>query len=518
MEILINNRPSTYAREMNAIDATALYKGLLCHGMFAEKLPPIFSSESFYEYSLKMTENPEDVPCHFIFFESIRNINTPRPMGIPHPMAYLRLCRCLKDNWSHLQEYFMEKTQGNTHKVSRIHIRKLKDRDSIFEMNYKNHKVDGDPEPDILIGSKYLVKADISTCFPSIYSHALTWALVTKETAKKNRNRNWFNNIDHFTQNLRHGETHGLLIGCHSSNLLSEIILVAVDNVMYDKGWRYIRNIDDYTCYVETYEKTQQFLIDLGSALRDYDLTLNHKKTVVAELPIGATEQWERRLNAFPIPDTDLANSLKYPRIKAYLDYAIELMQDNKQNSAILNYAIKVGSGQKDNMTDNARSYFVKTVFHLALLFPYLIPLLDELIFIPFKVKKNEIRKISQKIYSTGIAERNFEAVIYSIFFALKYNFTIMDISFERAKESNNCLFLLFAWLYTKRHHPTDEELLGKYCDYAKILLKDNDDFEQNWLFVYEVLGQSHFSGTWKNMKKKKISFLKDKKVFTQNL
>ena len=77
---------------------------------------------------------------------------------------------------------------------------------------------------------------------------------------------------------VKHGETHGLLIGPHVSNLLSEIILVKIDKILYDKGWRYIRNIDDYTCYVSTYEDGQLFLTELSEQLKAYDLTLNHKK------------------------------------------------------------------------------------------------------------------------------------------------------------------------------------------------------------------------------------------------
>lgn len=68
------------------------------------------------------------------------------------------------------------------------------------------------------------------------------------------------------------------MIGPHASNLLSELILTVVDKNLYDKDWRYIRNIDDYTCYVESMEDGQKFLLELGSELRQFDLTLNFKK------------------------------------------------------------------------------------------------------------------------------------------------------------------------------------------------------------------------------------------------
>ena len=56
---------------------------------------------------------------------------------------------------------------------------------ALFQMNYDNWRVDGDPETDILMGKRYMVNADISTCFTSIYTHSLSWALVGKEMANK---------------------------------------------------------------------------------------------------------------------------------------------------------------------------------------------------------------------------------------------------------------------------------------------------------------------------------------------
>ena len=123
-----------------------------------------------------------------------------------------------------------------------------------------------------------MVKADISSCFPSIYTHALSWALATKDTAKATRNNDslWYNKIDTLTRKLTNDETHGLLIGPHVSNLLAEIILTCVDSKL--QHWSYVRAIDDYTCYVDSHEDGQRFLTELGAALREYDLSLNHKK------------------------------------------------------------------------------------------------------------------------------------------------------------------------------------------------------------------------------------------------
>lgn len=208
----------------------------------------------------------------------------PRQLGIPYPISYSRLCMILSENWEKIKKVFKNNTEGEKYKVSRIHIRKQTDtkaliknnygkfddnkcddmsesekNNALFHMNYKNWKDDGDPVTNFAIGKKYVVKADISQCFPSIYTHAITWAIAGKENSKNNRNGNWYNNIDYACQKMRNGETHGILIGPHISNLISGILLTSVDKELRDK-YDYIRNIDDYTCYVNTYERAENFL------------------------------------------------------------------------------------------------------------------------------------------------------------------------------------------------------------------------------------------------------------------
>jgi len=44
---------------------------------------------------------------------------------------------------------------------------------------------------------------------------------------------------------------------------------------------------------------------------------------------------------------------------------------------------------------------------------------------------------------------------------------------------------------------------------FAELLATDDEAFEQNWLFVYEVLPNTKLKGEWKGMKRKRVSFLK---------
>lgn len=495
-----------YSRFMDEISKDEIYRGLLGYGMFSEKLPPVFSSESFYTYCSKCTPSFQDKWQPHIHYESMRNINVPRELGIPNPMAYQQLCMCISNNWSELQSHFRAKTANQSHIVSRIHIRKMANSNALFKMNYGNWKADGSPESDLLIGSKYVVKADVSTCFPSIYTHSIPWALVGKEKAKKHAGarwkNEWYNQIDHFTQICKNGETHGVLIGPHASNLLGEIVLTAVDCELTPK-WKYIRNIDDYTCFVGTREEAQLFLIDLASELRKFDLSLNHKKTEISELPMAMTEQWTRQIGN---PESLFRNGiLDFIGTRTYLDSAIEIMQKNKTNSAILNYAIK--SLPYKNMSHNAIEYCVKTIMHLCLLYPYLLQIMDEYVFERFNISVDNIRKFTQLIYDQESKNKNYDGVCFAIFFALKYNFTIDSLIAQDAIDSDSCVFRLLAFLYFKKNR-----ILSERSDLRTLALNlktDDDELGRNWLFVYEVLPQSDLPGEWKILKTNGISFLK---------
>ncbi len=520
----------TYSDCMSELTNDELFDGLLGYGLFAEKIPPFLSSESFSKL-IKINKhnnfNFDDKPRKFIKYESIRNINIPRILSIPHPIAYKNQCQILIDNWDKLQTYFQEKTKKDLHKISRIHIRKIdnsskvfqtcyQDMDDIdlndypdllvnhvFEMGHKNFCTDDYPEPELLIGKKYIVKADISNCFPSIYSHSIPWALVGKEKSKSSKTdkTKWYNKIDEKCRNLKEAETHGILIGPHASNIISEIVLIAVDNELVKKGYEYIRNIDDYTCYLKNHEDVEQFLVTLSNELRNYNLVLNHKKTEILELPLASTEHWIRKINTFIFPDEN--QKLKLNEIRAFLDIALDLMKENKENSAILNYAIKVLSNKE--MTYNAKQYFINTVHHLVLIYPYLIPLLDDKIFTLFDIEVSEIEQISKNIFTIAKEKKLYEAMSYAVYFSIKYNFKITDNLYTIIDKNRDAVLMLLAYLHDKKFI-NHSNVTSRYKDLAKSL---KDDIDEYWIFIYEVLTVGLLKEEWRKMKQANISFIK---------
>lgn len=496
----------SYGNFMQEISPDELYDRLIQYGLFSEKLPPVFDAASFLAFCKSPARSTfSDKWYAYTSYDSMRNINVPRPIGIPTPMGYERLCNCLKVHWGKIQQHFQITTASQKHIISRIHIRKMRDTDALFQMNYKNWRTDGTPEPDIVLGKRFMVAADISKCFPSIYTHALSWALVGKTLAKQNANKKnqWYNQIDHWAQQSKNGETHGVLIGPHTSNILAEIILCKIDEEMCGK-WDYIRNIDDYCCYVYSREDADAFLVDLNRCLKKYDLLLNHKKTEILELPVGIVEQWVHQIQSQSLYFEKFQPYVDYREVQTFLDFCIELMAKNKDNASIILYALKILDSHK--LTHSAQQYFAKTTVSLALIYPYIVPLLDSHIFLPCSVTTTEIEKYVNLIYEHYMPKNHFEACSYALYFATKYGVEISKFDVTCIIANNDCILSLMALIYCRKRKNTNA--LRALKDYAK-QIKANGELEEQWPFVYECLTVGLLTDDWKKMKQADVSFLK---------
>jgi len=501
-----------YSDYMNEITKEELLEGLLGFGLFADKLPSIFSSEEFYNYC-KTKEFPkfEGKGYDYIRYETTRNTNIPRRISIPNPFAYSNLCKHIYDHWQDLRKVLEDHTSNQKYKISQIHIQKLKKQKLLFEMN--KHYTDKDSSLSMFLDKlqimkKVRVSADISNCFPSIYSHSLSWAIVGKDIAKKNKdNRNeWYNKLDYFVRNLKNEETNGLLIGPHTSNLLSEIILCCIDQDLAP-NYNYIRNIDDYTCYVGSDEEAERFLLDLNTSLKKYELTLNAKKTEIVKLPISSVSDWLRTLNCYHIGNDyteDKKVVFHFNRLKAYLDLVINLA-NSTNNQSVYTYAIKTISNTY--LGKRAMSYYINTIHHLVCLYPYLVHWLEKFVFDTFNVSKEIIQEIACDVYNEGYNRHIYESCSFAIYWSLKYDFDLSYDHVENSFESGDCIFMLLSYLKTIRGKGKNNDKKMRFKEKAKKLI---DDMDRYWLFIYEVLPMKDLpSESFRAIKAKKVSFIK---------
>ena len=186
-------------------------------------------------------------------------------------------------------------------------------------------------------GKRFMVKTDISNCYPSIYSHSVLGAVTGLDEAKKNRTKNskWYNKLDKALQYISRNETNGIPIGPGTSNIISEAILARVDNELRAK-FAYHRYIDDYTAYCESHEEAENFVFTLVKELAKYKLTLNVGKTAIHTFPTNLTSDWVVELrNSLPkqtqVTAFDTAN---------YMDNLVRVAKHNPDGS-VVKYGLK---------------------------------------------------------------------------------------------------------------------------------------------------------------------------------
>lgn len=152
------------------------------------------------------------------------------------------------------------------------------------------------------------VIGDIRAFFHSIYTHAIPWAIHTKQVAKKNRDYNYYGNlIDLFCRNAQDGQTVGLPVGPDTSRLIAEVIASAIDVELQRKlgigrndASRYV---DDYTISSPNGASGEQLLAALRQAVSAFELEVNYEKSAIQSTSRWHMVGWRDALRKhFPAP------------------------------------------------------------------------------------------------------------------------------------------------------------------------------------------------------------------------
>ena len=401
-----------------------------------------------------------------IEYKLTRYNNVSRPLSIPHPIAYAKLCHSLHDNW--------EKLEYITQTKNSLNIPKEHSDGRIIIMEYENTKEKIKRHIKLSFNKKFYVYTDISNFFPSIYSHSIPWALVGFDVAKKERDQDkWFNKIDFYQRITKRDETNGVPIGPASSNIICESILARVDNRLKSEGFEFIRFIDDYTAYFDTYEKAEEFIRRLSEELSKYKLLLNIKKTFIEQLPSSSSPEWIVDLTT-RMPDKKNINPTNIIR---FLDYAVT-KQAISPDGSILKYAAKTII--KYDVKGDTAELLLQYLLSLCIKYPILLPLLDIL----FK----NITFDSGFIYADQLlnilnehaTNKRSDAMTWSLYYLNTFSQSVPKEIAENVIKSEDCISILF--LYLSKQH--DNEIIA-FCDgldKSNLFLLD-----QYWLLLYQL-------------------------------
>jgi hypothetical protein len=142
---------------------------------------------------------------------------------------------------------------------------------------------------------------DIDQFYPSIYTHAVPWALHTKTVAKaslkapKGTPPLLGDQLDKALRVMNDGQTLGIPIGPDASFVIAEVLLAAADKELLSKlggslrGYRYV---DDYELSFESLSSAEHALQHVQAALASLELQLNPRKTKIVDLPRELDSEW----------------------------------------------------------------------------------------------------------------------------------------------------------------------------------------------------------------------------------
>lgn len=468
-----------------------------------EELPPIFHSRQFNPAvadALRQTP-PRKGGYDLMPFKRTRHPNIPRVMSIPHPRAYAELVHAICEGWDHIAQRCdspNSQLQFELHEDGRMLVHAY---DQVADDGVVENQ---DPLADF--GMSYMLKTDINSFYPSAYSHALPWALVGHALAKQNRGPAlWYNAVDRGIQLCQRGETRGLPIGPGASSIIAESLLYPIDELLREKGYRFTRYIDDYTVFLDSASRCDEFLRDLSQALERYALSLNIRKTKVIELPTPSRETWITEINALIgekalVPDhpDNLANRPTIQRLRAVIDRAIAL-SSHYPDGSVMKYALSALIERFrpiDGLLivdDPAERFLEDSMFRHAYHSPAIIPIIQRwLQYYPSIDQRVEVRVVERLV---RLLDRSFELgqsdnIVWCLYYLLQVREPELPVNVDRCCETDDPLVITMGYYFAK----TKRQPLGAFQAWANRMFEKTRigeiseyDIDRNWMPLYQM-------------------------------
>lgn len=313
-----------------------MLEALLAKGYLPRELPPIFSSSSFATVVANLDGLPERMTsakpkwAAQVTHNLARVGGLRRRLAIPNPCNFFRLAKAFATNEAALREIWKQSPYSRTTPTADTSgIRAIapvaSDRAT--------------PRAMARVGARYLLRADISQFYPSIYTHTIPWALHTKPVAKAATKDTGLagNVIDQEIQACQLGQTAGVAIGPDTSLGIAELLLSPIDAQLHSsmncKGA--VRFIDDMELSFAKLSEAESALSRLEALLYEYELQLNGNKTRIVDLPCEIESVYVSKLRSL-LPQQGFA-----PRSK-WIDFFNTAFDEARKSphDGVLRYAV----------------------------------------------------------------------------------------------------------------------------------------------------------------------------------
>jgi hypothetical protein len=314
------------------------FEAILRRGYFPKELPPAFHTNSFAKYAASKNGRQviEAYKAQDNYTECVKYLlalpgGHRRELSIPHPASYARIVKLVSSNFSRLMASASRSRFATSRPVFTPNQRRA------FHPAISPSEL-GSERSLRRAGAAFLLKADISQFYPSLYTHAVGWAVDPKLREKAN----WKNQkllgkkLDQALMDLDGKVSQGIPIGGDVFFLLAECVLSRIDARLPVVPRRAYRWFDDYELAFETREELDRCLRSLNRELGKFRLRLNQAKTKILALPLPAEEEWQQRL-----VQTGGRSSIDSRAMVKHFDTAFRL-REQFPDSPVLLYALGV--------------------------------------------------------------------------------------------------------------------------------------------------------------------------------
>ena len=326
---------------------------LLSNGYFPAELPVPFTTSDFGRHAVAFasTWNGKDIRKHWTIAESYnvpRYGHARRKLSLVNPVNQLHVAHLVSENWDAIKKR-LQRSQITEFKPE---ITKAGKGRAVVGIDFEGV---AQRRAEILSSYGRYVRTDVARFYPSVYTHAIPWALLGKKWVKANMHLPVFKNgyenqLDAAVRAGQEGQTIGLPIGPDTSRILSELIVTEIEQIarssLTDLNHRAIRYVDDMYIGLRESEAAPNILSHISSALYEYELELNAEKTIVTGVGFPHSPEWIHYIRTFEL-------SAKATRQRADLDsffeHAFYLADANPRENVLLFATKRAVSFRLDN-------------------------------------------------------------------------------------------------------------------------------------------------------------------------
>jgi hypothetical protein len=315
-----------------------IYRNLLARGYFPKELPPSFFTEQFAQYAtskrgrvvLSSYKPSNNFTECFAYQLALPNLQR-RQLHTPHPYSFALIAQLTAKHFRRL----LKKAAASPFSKSRPIYKTGRHRALHSMMNPSNLARE---RAALRGGASFLVKVDVSQFYPSLYTHAVGWAIDPQLRKKAHwMSRNLLGKaLDQALMNLQGKISQGVPIGNDVSFLLTEIVLAQVDRKLRVVPSRSYRWFDDYEIACDTREQAEEILARLSHELGAFRLRVNPIKTKIVALPSPSQEEWQQILREQSETNLNVAQNMVQ-----YFDTAFRL-RGSYPESPVLLYALGI--------------------------------------------------------------------------------------------------------------------------------------------------------------------------------